>query len=150
MQPVRHVVLSRYGFAGLLVLANTVFWLIFAVSFVSESYHFEPHTKLFEEPSSPYIFWSRAFPVERYMSPFMRTTRLLQWPSFYAAAPFNFYVNRRGFVVDDLFWGISVGGYYIIFVCLLSFFQWCLIGSLADYIKRRARNGSRQPEVPTV
>jgi hypothetical protein len=126
----------RHGFATLQVLANALIWLIFAVNFASESHPYEPHTKLFEEPSPPYIIWSRAFPFEKYMTPLMRTTRLLQWPSFYAAAPFNFYVSRHGIVVDDLFWGTSAGGYYLILVCALSFFQWYLIGLLANFIKR--------------
>jgi hypothetical protein len=129
-------VLTHHGFTTLLVLANALFWFIFAVSFVSDSYRYEPHPKRFEEPSSPYIICSRAFPFAGYMNPLMRATRVLQWPSFYAAAPFNFYVSRRGIVLDDLLWGTSAGGYYLILVCVLSFFQWYLIGLFADYIRR--------------
>jgi hypothetical protein len=95
----RNRFLTRHGFAKLLVLANALFWLVFAVSFILESDPYERHTKLFEEPSSPYIIWSRSFPFESYMTPLMRTTRLMQWPSFFAAAPLNFYVSRRGIVV---------------------------------------------------
>jgi len=78
------------------------------------------------------------------MTPLMRTTRLMQWPSFFAAAPLNFYVSRRGIVVDDLFWGTSAGGYYLILVCVLSFFQWYLIGLLAVYITRASSSFVRK------
>lgn len=81
-QSTRRRIMGRRGFTALLVLVNALFWLIFAVWFVSESYPYEPHTKLFEEASSPYMICSRAFPFRRYLTPLMRTTRLLQWPSF--------------------------------------------------------------------
>ena len=119
---------------SLLILANGLFWLAFAINFVVVSRAYKPHPPLFEEPSPPYIFWSRAFPFEQYMSPFMRATRFLQRPSFYAASPLNFCFSRRGIVVDHTYWGVSVGGYYLIAVCLLSFAQWYVIGWVVQKI----------------
>ncbi len=121
----------------LFVVANAVFWIVFGTNFALKSYTYKPHTKIFEEQSPPYILWSRAFPFDQYTSPMMRATRYLQWPSFYAATPINLYFSRRDIVVDHLYWGVSVGGYYLIGVCLLSFLQWYLVGLLVDYLRRR-------------
>ena len=123
--------------AKLLPVANGVFWVVFAVYFQAKSFQWRPHAKLFEEVSPPYVFWGHAFPFAQYMSHFMRFTRLLQWPSFRAATPFNLYLSHRGIVVDDLFWGVSAGGYYLIIVGVLSFLQWYLIGVLIDYTSSR-------------
>jgi hypothetical protein len=124
----------------LFLLGNAVFWLIFGTNFALKSYAYTQHTKVFEEESSPYILWSRAFPFNEYMSPLMRATRVVQWPSFYAATPVNLYFSHRGIVVDQLYWGISVGGYYLICVCLLSFLQWYLVGLFLVYLRARLRS----------
>lgn len=120
-----------------LVLANVVFWVVFAVYFVAHSYPYEPHRMSFEEVAPSYVYCGRAFPVDEYMSAFMRATRLIQAPSFYAAEPFFWYFDKRGIVVNNLYAGVSVGGYYLVVVCLLSFAQWHLTGLLVDRFKRR-------------
>ena len=123
-------------FAKALVLANAVFWITFVVYFVSQSYPYQPHQKLFEEQSPPYIFWGHAFPFDKYMTPFMRATRLIEAPSFYAATPLFWYFDSRHVVADNLYAGVDVGACYLILVCLLSFGQWYLIGLLMDYVVR--------------
>ncbi len=133
--------LGAHPLARLLLIANSLFWFLFAVNFVARSYAYEPHVKIFEEASPPYILWSRAFPFEQYMSPLMRATRIVQWPSFYAATPVNLYFSHRGIVVDELYGGISVGGYYLLLVCLLSFLQWYLVGLFIDCILNRGASG---------
>lgn len=124
-------------FAKVLVVANVLFWLVFAVYLVSQSYPYRPHRILFEEVPPSYIFWGCAFPVEKYMSPIMRATRFIQAPSFYASTPFFWYFDSRGVFVNDLYAGVSVGGYYLIIVCLLSFAQWYVTGRLVDYVGGR-------------
>jgi hypothetical protein len=124
-------------FTRLFLFSNGLFWLIFGVFFILKSQPYEPHVKLFEEESPPYIFWSHAFPFREYMNPFMRFTRFLQWPSFYGASPLNFYFSRRGTVVDHLYGGVSIGGYYLVIVCVLSFIQWYLIGFCIDRYRKR-------------
>jgi len=137
----KSTLLGTHPFARLLMLANGVFWLVFTINFVVRSYPYEQHLKVFEEESPPYIFWSRAFPFEQYMSPLMRATRFAQWPSFYAATPFNLYFSHRETVVDHLYWGVSIGGYYLLLVCLLSFLQWYVVGLLIDHARRRLNAG---------
>jgi hypothetical protein len=123
--------------AKVLVLANAVLWLTFAVYFIAQSYPWQPHQKLFEEQSPPCIFWGHAFPFDKYMSPFMRATRLIEAPSFYAATPLFWYFDSRHIVADSLYAGVDVGGYYLILVCLLSFAQWYLTGFFIDGLRRR-------------
>lgn len=129
--------LDRWRLTRLLVLANGILWLVFATNFVLKSYPYTPHAKTFEEQSPPYVFWGRAFPFEQYMSPLMRLTRFVAWPSFFAATPYFRYFDSRGINGDQLYGGISVTGYYLLIVCIFSFIQWYLIGLLADHLRRR-------------
>ena len=64
----------------------------------------------------------------------MKVTYAIQRPSVFVARLFYLYTNSRGLVVDNLFFGISVGGYHLILVCLLSFSQWFIVGLLYDAI----------------
>jgi len=123
----------------ILVLANGSFWLGFAIFFLVNSQPYQPHRLVFEEDSPNLIYFGRSlsYLVNEQMRPTIRVVRVVQWPSFYAASPLNFYFSRRGIVVDRTYWGVSVGGYYLIAVCLLSFLQWYLVGLLVDYFRRR-------------
>ncbi len=123
----------------LLMLINGVFWLFFAANFVMVSQAYQPHVKHFEEESPPYIFWGHALPFKQFTAPFVRVTHLVEMPSFYTAAPFNFYCSHKGIVVDDLYLGVSEGGYYLILVFLISFLQWCLVGMLMHFVIRHLR-----------
>lgn len=133
----------------LLIMANGAFWLLFGSYFGAQSYTYRPHTKVFEEETPPYIFWGRAFPFEQYMNPVMRATRFIQAPSFYAARPFFSYFDKRGIVVDHTYWGISIGGYYLIVVCLLSFLQWYLVGVIVEFIRPRIKRSGETPHTTT-
>lgn len=129
---------SHFGFAKILLLANASLWLIFLVFFMFKSHPYTPHKPIFEERSPELIYFGRALSYleNEQMIPLIRTIRLVQLPSFYAASPFNSFFSRRGTSVDHLYWGISLGGYYLFLVCLLSFVQWYLLGFLIDYIRR--------------
>jgi hypothetical protein len=129
------------------VLANGILWLVFAANFALKSYPYTPHTKTFEEQSPPYVFWGRAFPFERYMSPLMRLTRFLEWPSFFSARPYFACFDSRVINGDQVYGGVSVTGYYLLIVCLLSFLQWYLLGWFLDHLKRFSV--SRGPDLPT-
>jgi hypothetical protein len=53
----------RNGFvqtARLLPLLNLVFWLVFSVIFIIQSFPYRPHKKAFEEISYSYIFFGTA------------------------------------------------------------------------------------------
>jgi hypothetical protein len=65
--------------------------------------------------------------------------------SFVVAKPHFWYFNTQGITLDHLYRGVSVGGYYLILVCLLSFFQWYLVGLSIDYFARRPTGKARGP-----
>jgi len=130
---------SSLRFAGLLTLANALFWLTFVILFVAKSYPYRPHEKVFEELGPDYIYFGRALSAmeNEHITVLERTTQLVQGPSFYAARPYLWYCKSRGIVVDRLFWKISAGGYHLLLVCLLSFLQWYLVGFFIDYLRSR-------------
>ena len=122
---------------SVLMAGNGILWLVWIANFLILSKPYAPHNKVFDEHSPPYIFWGRAFPLEAYASTVMQTVKFLEHPSFFLAIPVNYFFSSRGKLVDDLFWGVSAGGYYLITVFVLSFLQWYLIGILVDYARRR-------------
>jgi hypothetical protein len=124
-----------------LVIANALFWLSFSVFFIIKSYPTEPHRRVvfgFEETPPNLIYFGRAFCYFQDAQTFevVRAIHLVQMPSFYAASPLNWYLcHRRGMVVDDVYWGISEGGYYWLLVCMFSFLQWYLVGNIIDRLR---------------
>jgi hypothetical protein len=90
---------------------------------------------MFEEQSPLYTYYGRALPAEKYTAPLMRTTRFVQWPSFVAARPFLWYFDVHDIEGERLYGGVSVTGYYLFIVCLLSFLQWYLLGRFVEYLK---------------
>jgi hypothetical protein len=116
---------------------NCGFW-IFGVLFVAQSCPYESHPLAFEEITPSYIFFGRALReidsgTGVALPPaIVKVTYVVQKLSVVAATPFYWYFDRRGIGVDHLFWGISVGGYYLPLVSLISFLQWLLIGFFLD------------------
>jgi hypothetical protein len=137
----------------LLVLANGVFWLVFACLFVAGSYPYKPHKLAFEEASPSYIFFGRALRevdsgTGTSLPPrLIKLTYAIQRPSAFAARPFYWFFDGHGLTVDRQYWRVSIGGYYLLLVCLLSFVQWYLAGLLAEYVGRRF--GTRPNRNPT-
>jgi hypothetical protein len=129
----------RLSLSKILLLANCIFWLVFSFLFIIKSQPYKQHIKQFEERGPELIFFGRALSYleNEQPTPILRVTQLVQWPSFYAARPFFWYFNRHGIVVDHLYGEISLGGYHLLFVCMLSFPQWYLVGSFLDYLRRR-------------
>ena len=134
---------SRLRFTRLLIIANAVFWLAFGTLFVAKSYPYKPHKLVFEEVTPSYIFFGRALRqidtgTGVGLPPLLiKLTYAIQKPSVLAARPFFWYFNSRGITVDRQYRGVSVGGYYLLLVCLLSFLQWYLVGFFIDYLTRR-------------
>jgi hypothetical protein len=128
----------RLSFGKLLILANGIFWMAFAILFVSGAYLYRPHPRAFEEATPSYIFFGNALrQIETgtgvSLPPLLVTsTFAIQKPSVLAARPFYWYFDALGITVDHLYGGISVGGYYLLLVCLLSFVQWYLVGWVGE------------------
>jgi hypothetical protein len=134
---------SRLTIARAMTIANSFYWLIFGVLFVLQTYPYQPHELQFEEPSPSYIFFGRALREINSgtginLPPrLMRVTVAIQKLSFIAARPSYYYFNERGITVDCQYWHISVGGYFLIVVCVLSFVQRYSLGLLLDLLKAR-------------
>ncbi len=75
------------------------------------------------------------------MTPLLRTMRFLEWPSFFAARPYFWYFDTHGIYGKQLYWRVSVTGYYLLIVCLLSFLQWYGVGWLLDRVRKRVKLG---------
>jgi hypothetical protein len=132
-----------------MTVANSLFWLIFVVLFQLQSYPYEPHKLSFEEATPSYIFFGRALrEVDTGTGgslppPLIKVTSTIQKPSFIAAIPYYWYFNSHEITVDRLYWHISVGGYYLVVACILSFVQWYLLGFLLDRLKGRTTSGNK-------
>jgi hypothetical protein len=152
---------SRSSFAKLVTLANGLYWMVFAVLFVAGSYPYRPHRLAFEEVTPSYIFFGKALRqidtgTGVGLPPLLITlTYAIQRPSVLAARPFYWYFDSHGITVDHLYGGISIGGYYLLLVCLLSFVQWYLVGWVGQkfwhkWSSRPTAGSSRAPSTPTT
>lgn len=152
--------ISGLSVAALAVLGNALFWLVFSILFAVGSYPYQPHRPRFEEISAAYIFFGRTLKLldtgtRVGLSPlFLRVTYFVQWPSAYSARPFFWYFNRHNISVDQQYFGISVGGYFLLLVCLLSFLQWYLMGRTVQKLwdswhERSPATVNHAPSAPT-
>jgi hypothetical protein len=151
----------RLSFARLVILANGIYWAVFAVLFVTGSYPYRPHRPAFEEVTPSYIFFGKALRqidtgTGVGLPPLLITlTYAIQRPSVFASRPFYWYFDSHDITVDHLYAGISVGGYYLLLVCLLSFVQWYLVGWMGQKLwhkwsSRPTTGPSHAPSTPTT
>jgi hypothetical protein len=130
------------------VIANALYWLVFAILFAVGSYAYQPHRPRFEEITAAYVFFGRALKLLDTSTGiglpplFLRVTYSVQWPSVYAAGPFFWYFNRHNISVDHQYFGTSVGGYFLLLVCLISFLQWYLMGWMVQKLLNSWRRRS--------
>lgn len=135
--------LHNWSISRLLILANIVFWLVFAALFVAGTYPYMPHRLVFEEATPSYIFFGRALREidsgtgVSLPPPLIKLTYAIQKPSVLAAKPFYWPFDSRGITVDRQYWRISVGGYYLLLVCVLSFVQWFLVGWVVQKLRHK-------------
>jgi hypothetical protein len=125
--------------ARILLLANGLYWVMFGIEFAVHSVSWVPHALVFEETQPLYCYFGRGLPIEQWMAPYMRLTRLLQWPSFVVTKPFYWYFDSRHILGERIYGGISITGYYLVLVCIFSFLQWFVLGTFVDYVRLRGR-----------
>ena len=132
-----------------MTIGNSFFWLVFAVLFLLQSYPYQPHELRFEEPSPSYIFFGRALREINSgtgigLPPRLVTvTRAIQRPSFDAARPYYCHFDDLEITTNSQYLHISVGGYFLLVVCILSFAQWYLLGLLLDALKARITRANK-------
>jgi hypothetical protein len=129
-----------------LLIANLCFWLYFWLAFSSASQPYDPRP-LGHVPVDPYVFWGHAIGLIRSSMtyPFVRVTFWIEFPSFFVVTLFAnvFLASVSG---DQIVTGISIGGYELLAIMLLSFLQWYLIGWAIEKLWHRWSN--RQTAAP--
>jgi hypothetical protein len=111
-----------------LLVANLALWVYFWVSFAHASYPYRPNP-LGHPAGTGYTFWGHSIAVVEngLLYPFFKTVFWIEFPSFLLAM-----TAARAVYHPVLFYGffagISKGGWFLLAVMVLSFFQWYLIG----------------------
>jgi hypothetical protein len=120
-----------------LLIANLCFWICFWISFARASYHFRPDP-LGHPAGTGYTFWGHSIAVTEsgLVYPFFRAMFYVQFPSF-ALAMLVVRVFSPHLLLYGFFAGISKGGWLLLAVMTLSFFQWYLVGWLGRKIWHR-------------
>jgi len=124
------------------VLSDFILWLIFALTFASESDSYMPHRPYFEEVFPTYFFFGRALrEIDSGTGVGLRPTLIT----------LTFAIQSRASSCRDPFVRLLVGaalrstsnigefpsgGYYLLLVCVLSFLQWYIVGFLLGYLTR--------------
>jgi hypothetical protein len=124
-----------------MLIANLCLWVYFWLAFGHSSEPYDPRP-WGHMPVDPYSFWGRAIGLTRssLTYPFMKATFWIEFPSFLSVALF-----RKAFLSgvsgDTFFAGISVGGYELLVIMLLSFMQWYIVAWMVQRFWQRWFNG---------
>ena len=111
-----------------LLLANLCLWGYFWIAFAQASYPFRPDP-LGHPAGTGYTFWGHSIAVVEsgLVYPFFRVMLYAEFPSFVLATGVV-RVFSPDQLINGFFAGISGGGWLLLSVMLLSFFQWYLLG----------------------
>jgi hypothetical protein len=124
-------------FAKIVLVANLCFWVYFWVAFFLAAQPYDPRP-WGHVPVDPYSFGGHAIGLTRssLTYPFMQAAFWIEFPSFLLAT-----LGQRAFFSsvsgDQFFAGISVGGYKLLVVMVLSFLQWYFMGWLGRKLWER-------------
>jgi hypothetical protein len=123
--------------AKAILIANACFWLYFWVAFAHSSQPYDPRP-WGHGPVDLYSFWGYAIGLTRssFLYPFMQIAYWVQFPSFLVATLIQNTVFAR-VSADQFLAGISVGGYKLLAIMVLSFFQWYLVACVVQNLWRR-------------
>jgi hypothetical protein len=118
-------------FVSVLLIANLCFWIYFAMAFAQASYPFR-RDPLGHPAGAGYTLLGHSIGIveSAFVHPFFNIMFWVEFPSFALASlgqnvlfPHVFHVYG-----DQFFAGLSVGGWKLLVVALLSFLQWNLVG----------------------
>jgi len=115
-----------------LLLANVLLWVYFWIGFASSSYPFRPDP-LGHPAGTGYTFWGHSIAVVEsgFLYPFFAVVFYAEFPSF-ALATMTARAISPNLLLNGFFAGISGGGWLLLGVMALSFFQWYLVGWIAQ------------------
>ena len=115
------------------VAANFCLWIYFWAAFAHSSYPFHPDP-LGHPAGTGYTFWGHSIAVVEsgFAYPFFKVVFCAEFPSFLLATVVARALSQH---LTLSFWaGISGGGWRLLGVMVLSFFQWYLIGWVAQKV----------------
>jgi len=115
-------------FAKVLLIANTCLWVYFWVSFARVSQPYDP-SPWGHPPVEPYSFGGHAvgLTISILSYSFMKVTYWAEIPSFaFVSVLMRILFGRLP--SDRLVSDVSVAGYELLAVMMVSFFQWYLVG----------------------
>ena len=112
----------------ILVIANVCLWIYFWVAFAHASYAFRPDP-LGHPAGTGYTFWGHSIAVVEsgLVYPFFKVVFYAEFPSF-ALVTLIAQALSPHLLLNGFFGGISRGGWLLLGVMVLSFFQWYLVG----------------------
>src|SRR6266853_5469237 len=118
-------------FVKVLLLVNLCVWIYFWIAFAQASYPFRPDP-LGHPAGTGYTFWGHSIAVVEsgLVYPFFRVMFYVEFPSF-ALATLIARAISSNLLLNGFFGGISGGGWLLMGVMALSFFQWYLVGWMA-------------------
>jgi hypothetical protein len=119
------------------LIANLCLWIYFWISFAQASYPYRPNP-LGHPAGTGYTFWGHSIAVVEsgLAYPFFRVMFYVQFPS-YAFAILVVRMFSPHLLLYGFFAGISKGGWLLLAVMIISFFQWYIVGGLSRRIWHR-------------
>lgn len=130
----------------IVLAANLFFWVYFWLDFGFRTQPYKPRPPVLDEPVPHFVFWGKALPWQKEM--LVRSLQLAQWiqaPSFFVARPYVWVVNKNPQLWDEIFLGVSPGGYLLLIVMVLSFGQWYLVGIALRWLLGRWMPATQVP-----
>jgi hypothetical protein len=120
-----------------LVMANLCLWIYFWTAFSLASYPFRPDP-LGHPGGTGYTFWGHSIAVVEsgFVYPFFNVMFYAEFPSF-ALATLAVQLFSPHQLINGFFLGISGGGWLLLGVMVLSFFQWYLFGWVGQKLWRK-------------
>jgi hypothetical protein len=124
-------------FVKLLLIMNLCLWIYFWIAFAQASYPFRPDP-LGHPAGTGYTFWGHSIAIVEsgFVYPFFKIVFYIEFPSFLLATLVA-RVFSPHLLLNGFFLGISGGGWLLLAVIVLSFFQWYLVGLLGQRLWHR-------------
>lgn len=123
-----------------LLVANLFLWIYFGIAFARASYPYNREVWNYTVPTAPagYTFFGHSLGVHESALHhlFFRVVFYAEFPSFYLARLGQnlLFPNVTG---ERFFARVSEGGWRLLIIALLSFFQWYLVGWLVQKVQHR-------------
>jgi hypothetical protein len=136
---------SMGKFVKVFLIADLCIWIHFWITFEYTSYPYRPDP-LGHPAGTGYTFWGHSIAVVEsgFAYSFFKIVFCSELPSFVSAILITRVFDPR--LASRSFWfGISEGGWILLGAMLLSFFQWYLIGRIAQGLWRRCAVATLKP-----